>query len=34
MTYVEIFNGIRKGLIRRKEDMESRYVQDMQKGAE
>jgi hypothetical protein len=34
MSYTEIFNGISKGLIIRMKDMEARYVQDMQRGAE
>jgi hypothetical protein len=34
MSYIEIFNGIRKGLIIRMKDMDAQYVQDMQQGAE
>jgi hypothetical protein len=34
MSYVEIFNGIKKGILIRKEDMDPSVVQDMQRGAD
>jgi hypothetical protein len=34
MSYVEIFNGLKKGILIRKEDMDPAVVQDMQRGAE
>lgn len=34
MNYAEIFNGIKKGILIRKEDMDPAVVQDMQRGAE
>jgi hypothetical protein len=33
MSYAEIFNGIKKGILIRKEDMPVQYLLDMQKGA-
>jgi hypothetical protein len=33
MSYAEIFNGLKKGILIKKDDMPIRYVQDMQKGA-
>jgi hypothetical protein len=33
MSYAEIFNGLKKGILIKKDDMPIRYLQDMQKGA-
>jgi hypothetical protein len=33
MSYAEIFNGLKRGILIRKEDMPTQYLQDMQKGA-
>jgi hypothetical protein len=33
LSYAEIFNGLKRGILIRKEDMPVQYLQDMQKGA-
>ena len=34
MNFIEIFNGLNKGILIRKQEFESQYIQDMQRGAE
>ena len=34
MNLIEIFNGLQKGKLIRKEEFEPRFIQDMQRGAE